>query len=154
MLRNAPLSLASFSLAPTDVLDRFPTNGNLRPAHCSAAIMNLQAETRSEALVTREPASLTSSGIASLGVWPPPSRPGNSLMIHPRPSDRAGPPIATRDLLKDTLVIWRGAFESMPMSEQGMGRDHNPGGYSFWRREPAFPADGPTGQPMRSATEP
>lgn len=35
-----------------------------------------------------------------------------------------------RGLLDDTLVIWGGEFGRMPMSEQGVGRDHNPWGYS------------------------
>ncbi len=35
-----------------------------------------------------------------------------------------------RGLLEDTLVIWGGEFGRMPMSEQGVGRDHNPWGYS------------------------
>lgn len=37
-----------------------------------------------------------------------------------------------RGLLDDTLVIWGGEFGRMPMSEQGVGRDHNPWGYSVW----------------------
>ena len=36
-----------------------------------------------------------------------------------------------RGLLEDTLVIWGGEFGRMPMSEQGVGRDHNPWGYSM-----------------------
>nr|WP_243838646.1 DUF1501 domain-containing protein [Prosthecobacter fusiformis] len=35
-----------------------------------------------------------------------------------------------RGLLEDTLVIWGGEFGRMPMSEKGVGRDHNPWGYS------------------------
>ncbi len=35
-----------------------------------------------------------------------------------------------RGLLDDTLVIWGGEFGRMPMSEKGVGRDHNPWGYS------------------------
>ncbi len=37
-----------------------------------------------------------------------------------------------RGLLDETLVIWGGEFGRMPMSEQGVGRDHNPWGYSVW----------------------
>jgi len=37
-----------------------------------------------------------------------------------------------RGLLDDTLVVWGGEFGRMPMSEQGVGRDHNPWGYSYW----------------------
>ncbi|MEO8271228.1 MAG: DUF1501 domain-containing protein, partial [Aureliella sp.] len=37
-----------------------------------------------------------------------------------------------RGLWDDTLVIWGGEFGRMPMSESGVGRDHNPWGYSMW----------------------
>ena len=37
-----------------------------------------------------------------------------------------------RGLLDETLVIWCGEFGRMPMSEKGVGRDHNPWGYSGW----------------------
>jgi Protein of unknown function (DUF1501) len=40
--------------------------------------------------------------------------------------------LARRGLLDETLVIWGGEFGRMPMSEQGVGRDHNPWGYSVW----------------------
>jgi uncharacterized protein (DUF1501 family) len=35
-----------------------------------------------------------------------------------------------RGLLDDTLVIWGGEFGRMPMSEKGLGRDHNPWGFT------------------------
>ena len=35
-----------------------------------------------------------------------------------------------RGLLEDTLVIWGGEFGRMPMSDKGVGRDHNPWGYT------------------------
>jgi uncharacterized protein (DUF1501 family) len=38
--------------------------------------------------------------------------------------------LKARGLLDDTLVIWGGEFGRMPMSEKGLGRDHNPWGYS------------------------
>lgn len=37
-----------------------------------------------------------------------------------------------RGLLDETLVIWGGEFGRTPMSEQGGGRDHNPGGFTMW----------------------
>ena len=37
-----------------------------------------------------------------------------------------------RGLFDDTLVIWGGEFGRMPMNEQGVGRDHNPWGYTVW----------------------
>ncbi len=35
-------------------------------------------------------------------------------------------------LLDSTLVIWQGEFGRMPISQRGMGRDHNPGTMSIW----------------------
>jgi len=40
--------------------------------------------------------------------------------------------LKSRDLLKDTLVIWSGEFGRTPVSERGNGRDHNPYGYTVW----------------------
>jgi hypothetical protein len=37
-----------------------------------------------------------------------------------------------RGLLEDTLVIWHSEFGRMPISQKGLGRDHNPGAMSFW----------------------
>jgi hypothetical protein len=35
-------------------------------------------------------------------------------------------------LLDSTLVVWHGEFGRMPISQRGMGRDHNPGAMSLW----------------------
>jgi len=35
-------------------------------------------------------------------------------------------------LLDSTLVIWQGEFGRMPISQSGLGRDHNPGAMSIW----------------------
>lgn len=35
-------------------------------------------------------------------------------------------------LLDSTLVIWQGEFGRMPISQRGVGRDHNPGAMSIW----------------------
>ena len=40
--------------------------------------------------------------------------------------------LKTRGLLDSTLVIWQGEFGRMPISQRGMGRDHNPGAMSIW----------------------
>jgi hypothetical protein len=40
--------------------------------------------------------------------------------------------LATRGLLKDTLVVWGGEFGRTPFNEKGDGRDHNPWGFSMW----------------------
>ena len=36
--------------------------------------------------------------------------------------------LKARGLLDSTLVIWHGEFGRMPISQRGVGRDHNPGG--------------------------
>jgi hypothetical protein len=40
--------------------------------------------------------------------------------------------LKNRGLLDDTLVIWHSEFGRMPISQKGLGRDHNPGAMSFW----------------------
>ncbi len=40
--------------------------------------------------------------------------------------------LAGRGLLDSTLVVWQGEFGRMPISQRGMGRDHNPGAMSIW----------------------
>jgi hypothetical protein len=35
-------------------------------------------------------------------------------------------------LLDSTLVLWQGEFGRMPISQRGVGRDHNPGAMSIW----------------------
>jgi hypothetical protein len=37
-----------------------------------------------------------------------------------------------RGLLDSTLVIWQSEFGRMPISQRGLGRDHNPGAMSIW----------------------
>lgn len=37
-----------------------------------------------------------------------------------------------RGLLDETLVIWHTEFGRMPISQRGVGRDHNPNAFSFW----------------------
>jgi hypothetical protein len=37
-----------------------------------------------------------------------------------------------RGLLDETLVIWHTEFGRMPISQRGVGRDHNPNSFSFW----------------------
>jgi hypothetical protein len=36
------------------------------------------------------------------------------------------------DLLDSTLVIWQAEFGRMPISQRGLGRDHNPGAMTIW----------------------
>jgi hypothetical protein len=40
--------------------------------------------------------------------------------------------LKSRDMLKDTLVIWGGEFGRTPVVQGGDGRDHNPYGYTMW----------------------
>ena len=37
-----------------------------------------------------------------------------------------------RGLLETTLVVWGGEFGRTPMAEKGIGRDHNPWGFTVW----------------------
>ena len=37
-----------------------------------------------------------------------------------------------RGLLDSTLLTWQGEFGRMPISQRGLGRDHNPGAMSMW----------------------
>jgi hypothetical protein len=40
--------------------------------------------------------------------------------------------LKARGLLDSTLVMWHGEFGRMPISQKGVGRDHNPGAMSIW----------------------
>ena len=40
--------------------------------------------------------------------------------------------LKARGLLDSTLVIWHGEFGRMPISQRGVGRDHNPGAMTIW----------------------
>jgi hypothetical protein len=40
--------------------------------------------------------------------------------------------LAARGLLASTLVLWHGEFGRMPISQRGVGRDHNPGTMTVW----------------------
>jgi len=40
--------------------------------------------------------------------------------------------LQARGLLDSTLVVWHGEFGRMPISQRGVGRDHNPGAMSMW----------------------
>jgi hypothetical protein len=40
--------------------------------------------------------------------------------------------LRARGLLDSTLVVWHGEFGRMPISQRGVGRDHNPGAMSIW----------------------
>jgi hypothetical protein len=40
--------------------------------------------------------------------------------------------LKARGLLDSTLVVWHGEFGRMPISQKGVGRDHNPGTMTMW----------------------
>jgi len=40
--------------------------------------------------------------------------------------------LKSRGLLDTTLVVWQGEFGRMPISQRGLGRDHNPGAMTIW----------------------
>jgi hypothetical protein len=40
--------------------------------------------------------------------------------------------LKSRGMLEDTLVVWGGEFGRTPFNEKGLGRDHNPWGFTMW----------------------
>jgi len=40
--------------------------------------------------------------------------------------------LKARGLLDSTLILWHGEFGRMPLSQRGVGRDHNPGAMAVW----------------------
>ena len=40
--------------------------------------------------------------------------------------------LKARGLLDSTLIVWHGEFGRMPISQRGVGRDHNPGAMTAW----------------------
>src|SRR2546425_2217832 len=40
--------------------------------------------------------------------------------------------LKARGLLDSTLIVWHGEFGRMPISQRGIGRDHNPGAMPIW----------------------
>jgi arylsulfatase A-like enzyme len=52
-------------------------------------------------------------------------------------------------LLNSTLVIWHCEFGRMPISQRGLGRDHNPGTMSMWMAGARIPG----GQVIGSSDE-
>jgi hypothetical protein len=64
---------------------------------------------------------------------------GNIKSNHGQHAAESDQPIAglltdlkARGLLDSTLVIWHGEFGRMPISQRGVGRDHNPGAMTVW----------------------
>ena len=40
--------------------------------------------------------------------------------------------LKSRGLLDSTMIVWHGEFGRMPISQRGVGRDHNPGAQTAW----------------------
>ena len=64
---------------------------------------------------------------------------GNVKTNHTQHAAESDLPIAglltdlkARGLLDSTLIIWHGEFGRMPISQRGVGRDHNPGVMTVW----------------------
>jgi len=64
---------------------------------------------------------------------------GNLYKGHSKNAAEVDKPIAgfladlkSRDLLKDTLVLWGGEFGRTPTAQGRDGRDHNPHGFTMW----------------------
>jgi uncharacterized protein (DUF1501 family) len=60
----------------------------------------------------------------------------NNLQIHCPEIDKPIAGLLTdleqRGLLDETLVIWGGEFGRQAVSQAGLGRDHNPKGFTYW----------------------
>jgi hypothetical protein len=83
--------------------------------------------------------SCLTEGIGAGGAANPWDQHGDLARGHGAMAQQVDQPIAalikdlkSRDLLKDTLIIWAGEFGRTPFSQGGSGRDHNPFGYSVW----------------------
>ena len=70
-------------------------------------------------------------GVQNTDTWDAHSNLVENHTLHAKESDK---PIAglikdlkARGLLDDTLIVWHGEFGRMPISQRGIGRDHNPG---------------------------
>jgi uncharacterized protein (DUF1501 family) len=44
-----------------------------------------------------------------------------------------------RGMLDETLIVWHSEFGRMPISQRGVGRDHNPGAMSLWMAGAGIP---------------
>ena len=70
-------------------------------------------------------------GVQNTDTWDAHSNLVENHTLHAAESDK---PIAgliadlkSRGMLDDTLILWHGEFGRMPISQRGVGRDHNPG---------------------------
>ena len=64
---------------------------------------------------------------------------GNLVTNHTRHAREVDKPMAgliqdlkQRGMLDETLVMWHSEFGRMPISQRGVGRDHNPAAMSLW----------------------
>ncbi len=75
-------------------------------------------------------------GVQNTDTWDAHSNLVENHTLHAAESDK---PIAglladlkSRGLLDETLILWHGEFGRMPISQRGVGRDHNPGTQTLW----------------------
>ena len=75
-------------------------------------------------------------GVQNTDTWDAHSNLVENHTLHAAESDL---PIAglltdlkARGLLDTTLIVWHGEFGRMPISQRGVGRDHNPGTQTAW----------------------
>ena len=75
-------------------------------------------------------------GVQNTDTWDAHSNLVENNTLHAAESDL---PIAglltdlkARGLLDSTLIVWHGEFGRMPISQRGVGRDHNPGTQTAW----------------------
>jgi hypothetical protein len=75
-------------------------------------------------------------GIQNVDTWDAHSDVKENHTRHGYATDRPMAGLLTdlkaRGLLDSTLVLWQGEFGRMPISQRGVGRDHNPGTMSMW----------------------
>ncbi len=75
-------------------------------------------------------------GIQNVDTWDAHENVKDNHSRHAREVDRPISALLTdlnaTGLLDSTLVVWHGEFGRMPISQRGVGRDHNPGAMSMW----------------------
>jgi len=75
-------------------------------------------------------------GVQNVDTWDAHENVKDNHSRHAAETDRPIAALLTdlkaRGLLDSTLVIWQGEFGRMPISQRGVGRDHNPGAMSIW----------------------
>lgn len=75
-------------------------------------------------------------GVQNTDTWDAHSNLVENHTLHAKESDLPIAGLLTdlkeRGLLDSTLIVWHGEFGRMPISQRGIGRDHNPGTQTAW----------------------